>query len=141
VVRLVDHVGDVPRGGGNLLIRLVLGGHQLVEDEEELERVRRSDYQIVVGVLARVEVESPQPRPIEKLGDDLLDVHALRMVTGVNEHLRLRTKVVAYRVSGAPVRQVGAVEPRLEKLVLDQQADSGWELRVDQFQRLAQTSG
>ena len=119
----------------------MLGRHQLVEDQEELERVRRPDDEIVIGVFACVEVESAQPRPIEKLGDDLLDVHPLGVVAGVDEHLGLWTQVEAHRVRRAPVGQVRGVEPWLEKLVLDQQTDPGWQGRVDLPQAVAQTPG
>ena len=72
VVRLVDGQPREPAPG------------ELEEDEEQLERVDRADDQVVVGVLAVVEVEAAEPPLAVQQGDDLLDVHALRVVAEVD---------------------------------------------------------
>src|SRR3712207_8821787 len=51
VVGLVDHVVDAGA---------LLGLYQLDVDQEELERVDGADDEVVVGVLAVVEVEAPE---------------------------------------------------------------------------------
>src|SRR5919112_291815 len=75
VVGLVDR--QARQAGG--------GGGQLAEDQEELERVDRPDDQVVVGVLAVVEVKAAEPPLLVEQGDDLLDVHPVRVVAEVDE--------------------------------------------------------
>ena len=101
VVRLVDHERDVPAASAE---------RDLAHDPEQLERVDRADDQVVVGVLAVVEVEAAEQPLGEQQRDDLLDVRALRVVAGVDEHLRLRAEPPADERGRAPVGQVGAVE-------------------------------
>ena len=79
-----------------------------------------ADDQVVVGVLAVVEVESAQKPFGEKQRDDLLDVRPLRMVAGVDQHLRLRAETAADDRGRPPVGEIGAVEAGLEELVLDE---------------------
>ena len=79
VVALVDHVGDVRRAIARL--------HDLHEDIEELERVLASDDEVVVGVLAGVEVEAAELPLAQQERHDVRDVGALGMVAGVDEHL------------------------------------------------------
>ena len=96
----------------------------LAHDPEQLERVDRADDQVVVRVLAVVEVEAAEQPLGQQQRDDLLDVRALRVVAGVDEHLRLRAEAAADQRGRAPVGQVGAVEGGLEELVLDEQPHS-----------------
>ena len=86
---LVEHVGAAVRARPHRGIRVLLGRDQLGEDEEQLIGVDRADGEIVVGVLAAVEVEAAQPALIEQDGDDMLDVGALGMVAGIDQHLGL----------------------------------------------------
>ena len=72
VVRLVDHEGD--RRCGRCGRRVVLRERDLAHDPEELERVDRSDDQVVVGVLAAVEVEAAEQALGQQERDDLLDI-------------------------------------------------------------------
>ena len=97
----------------------------LEHDPEELEGVDRADDQVVVRVLSVVEVEAAEKPFLEQEGDDLLDVRSQRVMSGIDEHLRLRAESAADEDGGAPVGQVGAVEGRLEELVLDEEAHSG----------------
>ena len=92
----------------------------LSHDPEELERIDGAGDQVVVGVLAIVEVKAAEQFLGEKQCDDLLDVRALGVVTRVDEHLRLLSEPPADERSGSPVGKVGAVEGRLEELVLDE---------------------
>ena len=108
--------------GGRGGRRVVRGGRDLAHDPEELEGVDRADDEVVVRVLAVVEVEAAEQALGQQERDDLLDVRALRVVARVDEHLRLRAEAAADERGRAPVGQVGAVEGRLEELVLDEQA-------------------
>ena len=97
------------------------GRDELGEDQEQLERVDRADDQVVVRVLAVVEVEAAEPALVRQEGDDLLDVGALGVVAEVDEHAGARAEPHAGEHGGAPVGQVGRVERGLEELVLDEQ--------------------
>ncbi len=90
----------------------------LDHDPEQLVRVGRADDQVVVGVEPAVEVERAQPAQAQQLRDDELDVRPRRVVPGVEAHERLRPQSRHVGVRGAPVRDVGVVERRLEELVL-----------------------
>ena len=96
-------------------------GSQFAEDQEQLERVHRADDQVVVRVLAIVEVEATEPALFGEQGHDLLDVGALRMVAEVDEHTRPLSERLADQQRRPPVSEVGGVERRLERLVLDEQ--------------------
>ena len=63
---------------------------ELAEDQEQLERVDRADDQVVVAVLAVVEVEAAEPALAGEQRDDLLDVDALGVVAEVDQHARAR---------------------------------------------------
>ena len=77
----------------------------------------------------------PPSRPsAEEHGHDLLDVRPERMVAGVDEDLRLRAELPAEERCGAPVGKVGAVERRLEELVLDQQPHASGQRSVELLQ-------
>ena len=104
---------------------------QLDEDQEQLERVDRADDQVVVGVLAVVEVEPAEAALVGQEGDDLLDVRALRVMAEVDQHLRALAELEAGQQRAAPVGEVGRVERGLEELVLDQQLLLGGQLGVD----------
>ena len=95
VVRLVDHELDLRRRAS--------AARDLAHDPEQLERVDRADDQVVVGVLAVVEVEAAEQSFGEQQRDDLLDVRALRVVAGVDQHLRLRAEPAADERGRAPV--------------------------------------
>jgi len=80
VVGLVEHVG---RGEVGRTVKL--GIHQLVEDEEELEGLDGARVEIVVPVLAVVEMESRKLPELDEPGHDHLDVHVRGMVAEVHE--------------------------------------------------------
>ena len=133
VVRLVDHERDAPHGRRRR--RVVRRGRDLAHDAEQLEGVGRADDEVVVRVLAAVEVEAAEQPLGQQQGDDLLDVRAQRVVAGVDEHLRLRAEAPADERGRAPVGQVRAVEGRLEELVLHEQPHPVGQRRVELLQR------
>ena len=97
VVALVEHERHAGAG-----IQPASPPH-LPHDAEELERIGRTDHEVVVGVEAGVEVEAAQlPGPQED-GHDELDVRARRVVSRVDDDLRLRSELDAVRVRRAPV--------------------------------------
>ena len=118
----VDHERDP--------VRIRTGGGDLAHDPEQLERVDRADDQVVIGVLAVVEVEAAEQPLGKQERDDLLDVGALCMVAGVDEHLGLRAEPPAHERCGPPVGQIRAVEGRLEELVLDEEPHPAGQARV-----------
>ena len=73
----------------------LLGADQLVVDEEELVRVDQADSQVIVRVLAVVEVEAAELPFVEERRDDLLDVDAVSVVSEVDEDLRVLTELEA----------------------------------------------
>src|SRR3954468_6416220 len=126
VVRLVDRQ---PR-------EVTPAARQLAEDQEELERVDGADDELVVGVLAVVEVKAAEPALLRKQRDDLLDVGPLRVVAEVDEHARAVAELLAHEQRRAPVGEVGRVERGLEELVLDEQLLLLGQRGVDLAQRL-----
>ena len=87
VVRLVEHVRRAEiRGPGEL------GLHQLVEHQEQPERLDRAGVQIVVAVFRIVEMESAEPLCVHQSRDDHLDVHVGRVVAEVHEAEGLRAQ-------------------------------------------------
>ena len=124
VVRLVDHEGYVAR-------RVRRG--DLAHDPEELERVDRTDDQVVVCVLAVIEVEAPEQSFGQQERDDLLDVRTLRVVPSVDENPRLIAETTANESRRSPVGNVGAVQTRLEKLVFDEESHAGRKGCVELF--------
>ena len=113
-----------------------LGLDEFVVDAEQLEGVDGADHQIVVGVLAVVEVEAAEAPLVEQEGDDVLDVGAVGVVPHVDQHLGLGAELEAERVGDAPVGQIGVVEAGLEELVLDQHPGALGKRFVDRGQPL-----
>ncbi len=110
--------------------------HELAEHEEQLERVDRADDEVVVGVLAVVEVEAAEAILGGQDRDDLLDVHALGVMAHVDEHARSLAEALADEQRRAPVREVGGVEGRLEELVLDEVLLLGGQRGIDPHERV-----
>src|SRR5258708_4328482 len=135
VVRLIDHVAGGARGLG-AQPGAEAGGDQLVEDEEQLVGVDGARDQVVVPVLAVIEVEAAQPPLVEEDGDDLLDVDAVRVVTEVDDNFGVLTGLLAEQQGHPPVLNVGVVEGRLVELVLDQQPHRRRQEGVDLGHRL-----
>ena len=132
VVALVEHERD-PRVRTE---RSCL--HHLVHDPEQLERVRRADHQVIVGVEARVEIEPAEPAGAEQRRDDELDVRPRSVVPGVDDDHRLRSGGHALDVRGSPVGDVHRIERRLEELVLEDHPLVCPEACVDRRERLRQ---
>ena len=110
----------------------------LVHDPEQLEGVGRAGHQVVVRVEAGVEVEGPELSLAQQDRDDELDVHARRVVPGVDDHLGCRAELEGVRVRGAPVRHIGRVEGGLEQLVLQDHPLVRPETLVHRGERLGQ---
>ena len=103
-----------PFAGPGRLTRLglpgsaALGVHQFVEDQEQLVRVDRAGVEVVVAVLAVVEVEAAQLSEAGQAGDDLLDVHVRRMVAEVDQAAGLFAQFLRERSS------VGDLRPEID---------------------------
>ncbi len=117
VVGLVEHVGGVEARH-----RRKLGVHQLVEDEEELERLDGARVQVVVAVLAVVEMEAGQLSELDQAGDDHLDVDVGCVVPQVDQGEGPLPELADAVVARAPVVDHRRVEGRLVELVLDEEA-------------------
>jgi hypothetical protein len=133
VVRLVDHEGG--RFGRLGRFPIDAGGGDFAHDPEELEGVDRADDQVVVRVLPVVEVEAAEQALGEQERHDLLDVRPLRMVACVHQHLRLGAEAPADECRRSPVRKIGAVERRLEELVLDQESHTARQRCIEVCER------
>ena len=59
---------------------------------------------------------------MQQPGHDLLDVLGLIVMAGIDQHVGLRTGGARQQERHAPVGNVGVIESRLERLVLDQHA-------------------
>jgi hypothetical protein len=79
-VRLIEHVGRVEARRA-----VELGVDQLVEDQEQLEGLDRARVEVVVAVLAVVEVETGQLAELDQPRHDHLDVDVRRVVAEVHE--------------------------------------------------------
>ena len=126
VVRLVEHVGrpEVRRLGE-------LGFHELVEHEEQAERLDGARVEIVVAVLRIVEMEAAEPLRMHQARDDHFDVHVRRVVAEIDEAERLGPERLRRHERAAPVLDDGRVERGLVHLVLDEHAPVVGQRRVD----------
>ena len=79
---LIEHVGRREAGRA-----AQLGVHQLVEHQENLERIDRAGIQIVVAVFGIVEMEAAQALKLDQPRDDLLDVGRRRVMPEVDQAL------------------------------------------------------
>ena len=129
---LVEHERDIG------VLAVAAAADDLVQDAEQLERVRRPDDEVVVGVEARVEVERAELAEAQQLGDDELDVRAGRVVAGVEAHHRPVAERRDLHVAGAPVRNIGVVKSRLEELVLEHHPLVLTDARVDLRERIGE---
>ena len=129
---LVEHERHV----GALVV--AAAAHDLDHDAEQLERVGGPDDEVVVGVVARVEVERAELAEAQQLHDDELDVGARRVMSGIEAHHRLVAERSNLRESRTPVGNIGVVERRLEELVLQHEALVVAEARIDGREALGQ---
>src|SRR6185369_3193258 len=114
VVRLVQHVCRIEiRNAVELRI------NELVKNEKELKRFDRSRIEIVVPILAVVEMKTRELTKLNQPRDDHLDIDIRRVVTEVNEAERFWTKLPGAVVTRAPIVYDCGIERRLVKLVLD----------------------
>src|SRR5215210_1908489 len=129
VVRLVDHVVDARLGA-------FLGLDELDEDQEQLEGVDASHYEVVISVLPVVEVETSQTPLVEQKSHDVLYVYLLGVVPEVYQDFGPLTEPLTDGEGGAPVGQVGVVEGGLVGLVLEEHPHVLGHGSVDLAQRL-----
>ncbi len=115
-MRLVEHVGgrEARRSAG-------IGIDQLVEHQEQLERVDGAAVEIVVAIFAVVEMEAAQPAELDQPRHDHLDVDGRRMVAEIDQAEGLRAEAGGGEIARAPVLDDGGVEGGLVDLVLDEQ--------------------
>jgi 4-amino-4-deoxy-L-arabinose transferase-like glycosyltransferase len=121
IMGLVDHVRDAAGVDAVYLF----GEGDLGEDPEDGIGVDAADREVVVGVLAVVEVESAEHALVEEEGHDVLDIGPGQMVAGVDQHLRPGARLLGESVRHSPVGDVGMVEGRLEGLVFDEHRHLG----------------
>ena len=87
---LVEHVRRV-----EVLGAAQLGIDQLVEDQEQPERIDRAGVEVVVAIFGIVEVEAAELAELDQPRDDHLDVDVRRMVAEVDEAEGLRPELAA----------------------------------------------
>nr|GEU28680.1 hypothetical protein [Tanacetum cinerariifolium] len=140
VVRLVQHIGRIERRA------FALGRiGQLVKYQEQLERIDAARIEVVVAILAVVEVETAQLAELRKTRHDHFDVGVGRVVAQIHQALGLVAQRLRAGKAGAPVGNGGGIERRFEQFMFDQQVPVGRQRRVDlarafqvAFQRAAQ---
>jgi hypothetical protein len=93
IVRLVDHVAGV-----EAVSRVQFSLDQFVEHQEQLVRVDRPGIEIVVAILAVVEMEAAQLAEAVQARHDLLDIHVGRVVAQIDQTLGLGASSCAARI-------------------------------------------
>ena len=121
---LLDDVGLVKHIRNRRRSLAIVAIDQLMENQEQLEWVRRTDNEVVICVATIIEVESAEAAFIEKRRHDVLDVCVVSMMPGVHEDLGVWPEVLTDQEAGSPIREVGCVKCRLEELVFDQHLDA-----------------
>ena len=91
------------------------------------KKIRKSWYgvdaahrQVVVGVLAVIEVEAAEHVFVDQERDDVLHVGARQVMSGVNQHLRTVPRFMRKRIGHAPIGDVRVIERGFKGLVLDE---------------------
>lgn len=135
VVRLIDHVRD-----GKVLAAIPLGQDDLMEDPEELIRIDAAHGEVIVGVLAVVEVKAAQEVLVDEERDDVLDVGTGEVVPGVDQDFGLGPGRPCKGRGHSPVCNVSVIERRFEWLVLDQHGGAGRKRCVSLLERLSHPS-
>src|ERR1700733_8708958 len=93
-----------------------------MKDAKDLIGIDRAESKIIIGITAIVKVESAQQVCMQKPRDDLLYVLRGVVMPGVHQHPRLWPGLHGQMRSHAPVSDVGVIESRLKRLVLDYQS-------------------
>src|SRR5207237_7481994 len=92
------------------------------KDHEELERLDRSRIEVVVSVLAVVEMKPAELAELDQPGNNHLDVQVRRVVPEVHEALDARAELARAPVAHTPLIDHGRIERGLVELVLEKQA-------------------
>src|SRR5580658_2687009 len=119
IVTLIQHV-DWREAGSAAQLSI----HQLVEYQENLERIDGAGIQIVVAIFGIVEMKAAKALKLNQARNDLLDVGRGRVMTEVYQALHIRAELSSADEAGAPVRNHRRVKRRLVEFVLDEQAPS-----------------
>src|SRR5208282_2275731 len=125
-VTLIEHVGRREARSATQL-----GVHELIENQENLERVDRAGVQIVVAIFGIVEVKAAKALKLDQARNDLLDVRGRRMMTQVHQALHVCAELRRANETGAPVRDHRRVQGRLVELVLNERTPSVGQGRDD----------
>jgi hypothetical protein len=126
-VRLVEHIRGIEPRDGRIQRRI----DQLVENQEQLERFDRPRVEVVVAVLAVVEVEPAELSELDQPRDDLFDVDVRRVVAEIDERERAIAERLRAGIARAPVVDDRRVERRLVQLVLEEQPATPRQRLVD----------
>jgi len=135
VMALVHHVSDV---GGDIVLPFIHAN--LVKNAKHLVGIDRPQSQIIVCVPPIIEVKSPDHLVVKQPGNNLLDILSLIVMPGIDKHERLRSSMFGKQVGHSPIRDVGMVEGRLERFVLDQQTLPGLERGMNFLQTFLEKS-
>jgi hypothetical protein len=80
-----------------------LGIDELVENQEQLKGLHRPGIEVVVSVLAVVEMEPAELSELNQARDDQLDVHVRRMMSEIDQRPRAIAELAGAVVARAPV--------------------------------------
>src|SRR3954469_10944876 len=94
----------------------------LMKNAEDLIWIDRSQSQIVISVSAIVEVEPADHSMMQQPSHDLLDILCLIVVARVYQDEGLGPRRPREQESHPPVRNVGVIERRFKRLVLDKKS-------------------
>src|SRR5215472_15293153 len=126
---LVNHVCDI-----RTFSRLPLVKQDFVENAKNLVGINRSQGKVVIGIATVVEMESAQHVLGKQPGNNLLDILAKIMMSGIDQYSRLRSGRSCQQERHAPVGDVSVIESRLEGFVLHQKPLLGREFFVRRLQ-------
>ena len=117
IMRLIEHVCRAEVGHP-----AQFGVNQFVEDQEKLERFYRARIQIVIAVLAVVEMKPRKFAELDQAGDNHFNINVGSVVAEVDQAERLGPKLARAVVARPPIVDYRRVEGRLVEFVLQKHA-------------------
>ncbi len=108
-----------------------LGIHQLIEDQEQAERIDRAGVEIVVAIFRIVEMEAAQPAELDEARHDHLDIDIGRMMAEIDQAPGVLAEAGGGQVIGPPILDHGRIEGRLVHLVLGEQLPALRQTSID----------
>ena len=123
IVALVDHVRDVRHATS-------AGIQQFEEDQEELVRLDAAGRQVVVAVLAVVEVKASELSNAVQTRDNLFDVDVRRMVSKIDEAFCLRAEFLGGHERTSPIGNHRGIKGGLKQFVFEQHQPVAGQRRV-----------